>query len=103
MLDQTQAFSEQEETAKNGFYSQHLADVSSKGNSAFTTGDVFNQNGALLVRKGIAIDTNVRDKLLKHKLLKPLDHQVGLEQQASTESLILSFHQLMKNILIWER
>jgi len=95
MLDQAQAFSQYQDTAKNGFYPQHLADVSDKGNSAYTTDDVFNDNGALLVRKGVAIDANVRDKLLKHKLLKPLDAQVGLEKQANTETLIQRFHQLM--------
>lgn len=96
MLDQAKVFSDLEETAKSGFYPQHLAEVSNKGNSAFTTDDVFNEHGALLVRKGVAIDTNVRDKLLKHKLLKPLDHQVGLEKQANTETLIKRFHDLMK-------
>jgi HD domain len=96
MPDQAQLFSEHAETAKNGFYTQHLADVSNKGNSAFTTDDVFNEHGALLVRKGVAIDNGVRDKLIKHKLLKPLDHQVGLDKQANTDSLIKSFHQLMK-------
>ena len=95
MLDQTQAFSEYHETAKNGFYTQHLAEVSRKGNSAYTTEDLFNENGALLVRKGVTIDVNVRDKLLKHKLLKPLDHHIGLEKQVNTESLINRFHQLM--------
>jgi len=91
------ANSEHQEAAKSGFYSQHLAAVSNKGNSAFTTDDVFNEHGALLIKKGVHIDTNIRDKLLQHKLLKPLDHLVGLEKQVNTQTLRTRFNQLMND------
>ncbi|MES9852766.1 MAG: HD domain-containing phosphohydrolase [Candidatus Thiodiazotropha sp. L084R] len=82
--------------AKNGFYSVHLAEISKKGNQAFTTSDIFNHKGVLVARKGVNIDQGVRQQLVKHKLLKPLDNQVGLEQQADSQTLINEFRQLLE-------
>ncbi len=85
-----------EEHAKNGFYSQHLSEITNKGNQAFTTSDILNDNGVLLARKGVPIDDEVRKRLIKHKLLKPLDRDVGLEHQADTKTLITAFRQLLE-------
>jgi HD-GYP domain-containing protein (c-di-GMP phosphodiesterase class II) len=81
--------------AKNGFYSVHLSEISNKGNQAFATSDILNHNGILLARKGVNIDQNVRQQLIKHKLLKPLDSHIGLEQQADTQTLINEFRLLL--------
>ncbi|MBV2092146.1 MAG: HD domain-containing protein [Candidatus Thiodiazotropha sp. (ex Ctena orbiculata)] len=82
--------------AKNGFYSVHLSEISSKGNQAFTTSDILNDKGVLLARKGINIDRDVRQQLIKHKLLKPLDIHIGLEHQADTQTLITEFRRLLE-------
>ncbi|MEW8238685.1 MAG: HD domain-containing phosphohydrolase [Candidatus Thiodiazotropha taylori] len=84
------------EHAKNGFYSVHLLEISSKGNQAFTTSDILNDKGVLLARKGINIDRDVRQQLIKHKLLKPLDSHIGLEHQADTQTLITEFRRLLE-------
>ncbi|MCG7997628.1 MAG: HD domain-containing protein [Candidatus Thiodiazotropha taylori] len=84
------------EHAKNGFYSVHLSEISSKGNQAFTTSDILNDKGVLLARKGINIDRDVRKQLIKHKLLKPLDSHIGLEHQADTQTLITEFRRLLE-------
>ncbi|RLW71059.1 MAG: hypothetical protein B6D71_04045 [gamma proteobacterium symbiont of Stewartia floridana] len=84
------------EHAKNGFYSVHLSEISSKGNQAFTTSDILNDKGVLLARKGINIDRDVRQQLIKHKLLKPLDSHIGLEHQADTQTLITEFRRLLE-------
>jgi HD-GYP domain-containing protein (c-di-GMP phosphodiesterase class II) len=81
--------------AKNGFYSVHLSEISSKGNKAFTTSDILNHNGILLARKGVNIDQDVRRQLIKHKLLKPLDSHISLEHQADTQTLINEFKLLL--------
>ncbi|MBV2095612.1 MAG: HD domain-containing protein [Candidatus Thiodiazotropha sp. (ex Codakia orbicularis)] len=81
--------------AKNGFYSVHLSELSNKGNQAFTTSDIHNHNGVLLARKGVNIDQDVRQQLIKHKLLKPLDNHIGLEHQADTQTLIKEFRRLV--------
>jgi len=81
--------------AKNGFYSLHLSEISDKGNQAYTTSDIHNDSGVLLARKGIAIDLGVRKRLVKHKLLHPLDTHVGLEHQTDTKTLIGEFRKLL--------
>ncbi|MCG7902583.1 MAG: HD domain-containing protein [Candidatus Thiodiazotropha weberae] len=81
--------------AKNGFYSVHLSEISSKGNQAFTTSDIHNDKGVLLAPKGVNIDLGVRQQLIKHKLLKPLDNHIGLEHQADTQSLISEYRLLL--------
>ncbi|WP_316368643.1 HD-GYP domain-containing protein [Candidatus Thiodiazotropha sp. CDECU1] len=83
--------------AKNGFYSVHLSEISKKGNQAFTTSDIHNHKGVLLARKGVNIDQGVRQQLIKHKLLKPLDNHIGLEHQADTQTLINEFRRLLDN------
>jgi HD-GYP domain-containing protein (c-di-GMP phosphodiesterase class II) len=82
--------------AKNGFYSVHLAEISQKGNQAFTTSDIFNNKGVLVASKGVNIDQGVRQQLVKHKLLKPLDNLVGLEHQADSQTLIKEFRLLLE-------
>ncbi len=82
--------------AKNGFYSVHLSGISDKGNQAFTTTDIHNDSGVLLARKGINIDHELRIRLIKHKLMEPLDEQIGLEHQADSKSLINEFRKLLK-------
>jgi HD-GYP domain-containing protein (c-di-GMP phosphodiesterase class II) len=82
--------------AKNGFYSVHLSEISNKGNQAFTTSDIHNDHGVLLAPKGVNIDLGVRQRLIKHKLLKPLDNDIGLKHQADTKTLINEFRQLLE-------
>ncbi|ODB99649.1 hypothetical protein A3197_12045 [Candidatus Thiodiazotropha endoloripes] len=82
--------------AKNGFYSVHLSEISNKGNQAFTTSDILNDKGVLVARKGINIDRDVRQQLIKHKLLKPLDNHIGLAHQADTQTLIAEFRRLLE-------
>jgi HD-GYP domain-containing protein (c-di-GMP phosphodiesterase class II) len=82
--------------AKNGFYSVHLSEISNKGNQAFTTSDILNDKGVLLARKGVNINQDVRQQLIKHKLLKPLDNHIGLKHQADTQTLINEFRLLLE-------
>ncbi len=82
--------------AKNGFYCHHLTEISGKGNQAYTTSDILNDNGVLLARKGVNIDHSVQQKLIKHKLMAPLENHVGLEHQADTKTLITEFRQLLE-------
>ena len=82
--------------AKNGFYSVHLSEISDNGNQAFTTSDILNDNGVLLARKGTQLDHGLRIRLVKHKLMDPLDEQIGLEHQADSKTLINEFRKLLK-------
>ncbi len=86
---------QQQNRANSGFYAHHLSELSNSGNRAYTTSDILNSNGVLIARKGITIDHGVRNRLLKHKLFKPLDGNVSLDKQADSQTLIKEFRQLM--------
>jgi HD-GYP domain-containing protein (c-di-GMP phosphodiesterase class II) len=81
--------------AKNGFYSVHLSEISDKGNQAYTTSDILNDNGVLLAPKGIKIDHGLRIRLIKHRLMEPLDEHIELEHKADTKTLIQEFRKLL--------
>lgn len=85
-----------QEHAKNGFYSVHLSGISDKGNQAITTTDILNERGVLLARKGTQLDQGLQIRLVKHKLMEPLDEQIELEHQADTKTLINDFRELLK-------
>ncbi len=48
--------------------------------SVSSTEDIYNSHGALLVRAGTRVDDEVADRILRHKLVKPLAEQVHIEQ-----------------------
>lgn len=58
-------------------YVNHLTEVS-KTNKVVLTEDVYNQRGLLVVKKGAEVDKSVAQKIVKHKLLKPLDQSIAL-------------------------
>jgi response regulator RpfG family c-di-GMP phosphodiesterase len=75
-------------------YVSHLAEVN-KSNDVVSTEDIRNEKGVLLVRKGARISHSVADKILNHKLIKPLEQQVRLENTLDTDSLHSSFASLL--------
>lgn len=88
-------FKQYQDSATSGHYVHYLSKLSDSGNHAYTTSDIVNSNGVLLVSKDTAIDHDVRSRLLKHKLFKPLDSNVALAHQADAQTLIQEFRQLM--------
>ena len=74
-------------------YVSHLAEVN-KSNDVIVTEDVRNKNGILLVRKGARISQDVAQKILQHKLIKPLEEQVQLENTLSNSNLHHDFKSL---------
>ncbi|MBU0682075.1 MAG: HD domain-containing protein [Proteobacteria bacterium] len=67
-------------------YSEHLASVN-EDNSVVATEDICNGHGAILVKKGGRISAAVSGRILKHKLLKPIEDQVKLERQLDSTNL----------------
>ncbi len=88
-------FKQYQDSATSGYYAYYLSKLSESGNQAYTTSDIVNDNGVLLARKGTTINHEIRNRLLKHKLFKPLDSNISLEHQADAQSLIQEFKQLM--------
>ena len=52
-------------------YAEHLAAVN-RTNAVLSSDDIYNQNGALIVRKGTRISEDVAERILAHRLVKPL-------------------------------
>lgn len=59
------------------FYAARLAGVN-QDHVVVTTADIVNANGVILVKKGARIDAGVAERILRHKLIKPLEEQVAV-------------------------
>jgi len=80
------------------YYASHLANVS-ETNPATATQDIVNEKGIILVKHGNTINQGLANQLLNHKLLKPLEEQVELENMVSGETLYETFIQLSQQYL----
>lgn len=67
-------------------YAEHLAKVN-ETNAVIATEDIVNQAGALLVPKGASLKSQVVDRLLQHKLTKPLEQSVAMENAICQNTL----------------
>ena len=75
-------------------YASHLAQVNGTNNSIVTTEDIYNDNGVLLLRKGVTVDTKASQQIIKHKLIKPIEYHVALEQSLNGQTLYRLFNAL---------
>lgn len=58
-------------------YAVHLAEVN-QTHQVLATEDIHNEKGVLLVRKGHAIKSETAQRLLNHRLLRPLDTSISI-------------------------
>ncbi len=80
--------------AVNQHYLDHLVETGrSRGIEA--TEDIVSGTGVKLVAKGAAIDAHMRDRLLQHKLLKPLEACTRVVTGVSTRPMDAIAHRLM--------
>lgn len=63
------------------------------------TQDIVNEQGALLVPSGKSVDKNTYDKVLKHKLLKPIDDCLRFSNQITPASLLDDIATLCEQLL----
>ncbi len=85
-----------DETSKStDFYAKYLASVN-ETNEVQATSDICNRQGVLLVKTGSRIDQPLAEKILQHKLLKPLEDQVKLRDQLDGRRLTNHFNALLK-------
>ena len=75
-----------EQVRQKSFYVSHLAEMN-KTQEITSSEDVVNENGVLLVKKGARITQDVAEKVLNHKLLKPLEEQVSFEKSLNADGL----------------
>ncbi len=75
-------------------YPSNLAELNKK-QAVISTEDVYNEQGILLVAKGLRIDNQIAHKLLQHKLTKPFEDQVNLEKCLTSTNIIKDFSSLL--------
>ena len=75
------------------FYAARLAGVN-KDHEVVTTTDIVNANGVILVKKGARIDASVAERILRHKLIKPLEEQVAVADGLDGKRLAERFNDL---------
>lgn len=68
-------------------YAQHLADVN-EDNEVLSTGDIRNSKGVLLVKKGARIDNRAVKKIVQHKLTRPLEDQIAINDSIDNKKLL---------------
>tara|TARA_R110001583_G_scaffold14560_1_gene60627 strand:+ start:68 stop:1402 length:1335 start_codon:yes stop_codon:yes gene_type:complete len=71
-------------------YAHHLSQVNKK-NQVRATEDIFNEQGVLLVKKGMPISEQLADQVIKHKLLRPIEHSVNIEKIIDAGRLFKAF------------
>jgi len=67
-------------------YTRHLSDVN-RSNGVFATTDICNEQGQIVTKQGSRIDENVTERILKFKLLKPLEESIEISNELTEENL----------------
>ena len=78
------------------YYAQHVAALDG-GNTAVCTEDIFNSRGLLVVRAGTRIDTSTAQRIVRHKLQRPLDEQIQLDNLLDASQLRERFEALFEH------
>lgn len=84
-----------EVSASTDYYATHLAEIN-EINSVISTEDINTDQNLPLVKKGTRITTEIAQRILKHKLMKPIEQQVEIEKSLDGKSLLFQFEQLLK-------
>ncbi len=73
-------------------YAGHLANMQDKA-KIVATEDILSDNGVLLAKSGIEFNKQTCEKILKFKLLKPLEDSIAIENQLNAKSIYNSIMQ----------
>lgn len=73
-------------TPEQDFYAAHLAELNETKN-VVSTDDIVNERGMLLCRRGTRIDHQLAERLVRHKLHRPLEEQVLVEGSLDGKAL----------------
>ncbi len=80
---------------QNG-YAVHLAKIN-ESNPVISTENILNSDGVLLVPEGTRISHDQTQNILKHKLLKPIEEQVVLENIISNDKILQNITSLLNS------
>lgn len=67
-------------------YTEHLSAVN-ESNQVVATEDIFNSNGMLLIKQGLDLNPDIARRVLNHKLVKPLETQVDIDETVGAQRL----------------
>ncbi|MFB9887133.1 HD-GYP domain-containing protein [Balneatrix alpica] len=84
------------ETTKVDVYVEHLAEVNNH-NTVLASDDLYNEQGVLLAKKGMAINSKTAERLIRHKLKQPLEQSVTLAHSLTREQLWADLNQQFKH------
>ena len=70
-----------------GAYAKHLAKVN-ESKQVVATKDILNDQGALLIKAGAAIDAKTTERIVKFKLLQPIEESVAIDGDIDAASLL---------------
>ena len=84
-----------EVSSSTNYYATHLAEVD-KNNCVFSTEDINTDQNLPIVKKGTRITAEIAQRILKHKLMKPIELQIQLEKNIERESLLEQFELLLE-------
>ncbi len=77
-------------------YIEHIAELG-ETEDVTVSDDIHAENGMKLLAKGTKINRSVLNRLLKHKLVKPIDHTTMISDAVNKETLITAAGDLMEN------
>lgn len=69
-----------------GHYVTYLSEVN-KTNEVCSTEDILNERGVLLLRKGAAINQQAAQRIIQHKLCRPLEEQIAIKNGIERHTL----------------
>jgi HD-GYP domain-containing protein (c-di-GMP phosphodiesterase class II) len=78
-------------------YLNHLNEIN-KHNKIVLSEDIYNQHGALIVKKGKEITRELTCQLAKHKLVKPIDESITLTNLISYKAIVEQYSKLLHNL-----
>ena len=79
---------------QSDYYAEHLGELDSV-NPVITTEDIVTNRNVPIVKKGTRVNRDVAQRILQHKLIKPLEHQIQLQQSINGEAILASVHALL--------
>lgn len=79
-----------QQVKESDHYAINLAEVN-KVNTVTTTENIYNQQGVLIVAKGAEVDARAYQTIIKHKLQKPIENSIQLDNTLTPENIYFQF------------
>ena len=68
----------------------------SENNAVYASENIYNNNGLLLMKKGLKLKSNIIQKIKESKLSKPLDHLITFEEVLTKDDIFQSINEIIE-------